>query len=328
MQHHPKLLDAEAYIAHATESISRAKNRVFLLTMVMCYDEATAAFFDELIAAAERGIEVVVAADMFSYSELGGHFRLRSQFSRSIKPITILNRKLKKAGVKVHWLGNQAASIVSGRTHTKWCVIDNTVYTFGGVNLYEQGIRSTDYMFHIDDPQLAGALCAEEKRIIASNRNNHSYRSHTFGDETNRVLIDGGFVGDSIIYRHACKLAEKATAITYVSQYCPTGRLSRLLKKKSATLYFNPWNQANSLNALTIRVGSALSGLKTAYTRSEYIHCKCMLFTLPDGSQRAITGSHNFSSGGVWLGTREIALETSDSQTIMQLERFIEKHIA
>lgn len=328
MPHHPKLLDSEAYLADAIEAIERATERIYLMTMIMCYDDATSTFFDAVTQAIERGVKVVIAADMFSYSELGGHFRFRSRRSRSIQPITELNRKLKKAGVKIHWLGNQAASIVSGRTHTKWCIVDNTVYAFGGVNLYEEGVHSTDYMFCVKDEELADKLCAEQERIIAVNRANHSYRSHMFGDDQSRVLIDGGFVGDSIIYRHACKLAQEATHITYVSQYCPTGKLGRLLEKVPSTLYFNPWNQANSLNAVVIRIGSALSGLKTNYTRSEYLHCKCMIFTLADGTKRALTGSHNFSSGGVWLGTREVALETSDPHVITQLETFIARHIA
>ena len=93
-------------------------------------------------------------------------------------------------------------------------------------------------------------------------------------------------------------------------------------------LYFNPWNQAKSLNALFIRVESKLTGLKTRYTRSAYIHGKFIIYTMPDGSKVAITGSHNFAQGGVWLGTREIALETRDSHVIKQLEQFLEKYIA
>ena len=328
MQHHPKLLDAEHYVARATEDVRNAQKRICLISIVMCYDEATAEFFDAVVEAAGRGVEITVASDMFAYSELGGHFHFRSQFSRSIRPITELKRRLRKAGVKMHWLGSQASSMISGRTHTKWCIVDDVVYSFGGVNMYESGIHSSDYMLRVEDAALADKLCAEQKHIVSANHDNHSYRSHMFGDDTYQVLIDGGFVGDSIVYRHACNLTKEAVSVTYVSQYCPTGKLGRLLEKTSSTLYFNPWNQANSLNAAAIRVGTLLSGLKTSYKRSNYIHCKCMIFTFADGSKRAITGSHNFSSAGVWLGTREVALETSDPHIIKQLERFIAKHIA
>ena len=41
----------------------------------------------------------------------------------------------------------------------------------------------------------------------------------------------------------------------------------------------------------------------------------------------AITGSHNFVSGGVFLGTREVALETTNKKIIIQLERFFKEHV-
>lgn len=42
---------------------------------------------------------------------------------------------------------------------------------------------------------------------------------------------------------------------------------------------------------------------------------------------RAITGSHNFIFGAVMLGTREIALETSDITYINQLISFVDNNI-
>lgn len=328
MDSRPKLLSSAEYVADCTKAVRSARRRISLLTMIVVYDESTAIFFDALMEASKRGVEITATADSFSYSELGGHFRLHSQFSRSIKPITELKKRLKQAGIKLNWLGNQATSIVSGRTHIKWCVVDDTVYAFGGVNLYAEGIRATDYMFRVRDAFLADKLCAEHRHILAANQANRPYRSHMYGDDKRQVLIDGGFVGDSIIYRRACKLAREATSIVYVSQYCPTGKLAHIIKKKDATLYYNPSNTAKSLNALAIRIGTVLTGLTTNYKRPNYLHCKCMLFTLPDGSKRAITGSHNFSAAGVWLGTREVALETSDPHIIEQLERFITKNIA
>lgn len=323
-----RLLSPDEYIADAIDRIANATARVSLLTMIVVEDEATHQLIDELCDAAIRGVSVTVAADMFTYTEIGGHFHLNTRHSKKVRHLTNMQDRLRKSGVNFRWLGAVASSLINGRTHSKWLVVDDYVYAFGGVNLYELGLHNTDYMFRLKDPLLAERLVSEEQRILQADHGNHAYRAHKFGDDTNCVLIDGGFAGDSIIYRHACRLAQKATHITYVSQFCPTGRLGRLLEKTSSVLYFNPWNQATSLNALAIRVGSALSGLKTSYKRQEYIHCKCMIFTLPDGSKRAITGSHNFSAAGVWLGTREVALETSDPHIIKQLERFIARYIA
>ncbi len=323
-----QLLDSEEYVQDATKAISLARNRISLLTMIMCYDESTADFFDAIAAAKARGVTVTTSLDTFTYAELGGHFRFHSQFSKKINAIALLKKKFRAAGIKLNWLGSYAPILISGRTHGKWLVVDDTVYTFGGVNLYEFGIHSTDYMFKVTDKSLADRLVDEHARILSSSKNGRLYGSHSFGDDTSQVLIDGGIIGDSIIYRRVCKLATEAAHITYVSQYCPTGKIGHLLKKNDTKLYFNPWNQANSLNSLFIRVESKLTGLRTSYTRSGYIHGKFIIYTMPDGSKIAITGSHNFAQGGVWLGTREIALETRDPHVIKQLEQFVKNYIA
>ena len=48
---------------------------------------------------------------------------------------------------------------------------------------------------------------------------------------------------------------------------------------------------------------------------------------MPNGNKIAITGSHNFMFGSVVLGTREVALETSDTAIIAQLEKFFKNHV-
>ena len=45
------------------------------------------------------------------------------------------------------------------------------------------------------------------------------------------------------------------------------------------------------------------------------------------GSKIALSGSHNFMRGSGIMGTREIALETSDPAIIKQLEAFRKKYI-
>ena len=112
------------------------------------------------------------------------------------------------------------------------------------------------------------------------------------------------------------ELAKAAKRITYVSQYCPTGRLSAYLKKADSRLYFNPWRTAKLPNSVIIRFGELFSGLASSYTRSTYLHAKFIIFDMPDGTRVALTGSHNFPRGGMWVGTREIALETTDKHII------------
>ncbi len=317
------------YIREATELINKATHRVAFISMVLTNDVSTDELVDALAAAAKRGVEVQVAGDMFTYTELSGQFIPSHYYSKSVRSTTRMARTLAGAGVDFHWLGRLNITTVSGRTHSKWCVVDDTIFSFGGVNLYDQALENTDYMFRLTNHELANRLVKEQRRIVASDKARSSYRSHSFQlDSTSTVLFDAGFFGDSIIYKRACELAAESAHITLVSQYCPTGKLNRLLKQTGSTVYFNQWQQASGFNRFVIRLGMFLTGQSSSYTRTAYLHAKCIIFTLNDGSKVAITGSNNFVHGGVLLGTREIALETRDPRIISQLEAFIKKHVA
>lgn len=322
-----KLLSADTYVSDVVREIDRASMRVYLISTIFNEDADTEPLFLALKRAAKRGLDVDVAADMYTFTEIGGHLSFRSQFNTRLRSVSNIKRSLRKSNAKFVWLGNDTSTLLNGRTHSKWIIVDDIVYSFGGTNLYKAGLSHVDFMLKATSKEIADRLANEQRRIIASVRNRHAYRSHFFGDSTNTILIDGGFVGNSIIYKRACQLVEEAAHTIFVSQYCPNGKLARLLKTDSAELYFNPWRLANSLNAAVIRIASLITGLKTLYKKQTYIHAKFIICTMPDGTKVAITGSHNFSQGGVWLGTREIALETRDPNVIKQLEAFVKKEL-
>jgi len=323
-----KLLLPAEYVAQATECVDKATSRVYLLSMVLADHTATHTLVDAIERAARRGVKVVVAADIFTFGEVTTGFLPFSYYSPGGKETASMVKILRKAGVKFHWLGRGRVTIVNGRTHSKWCIVDDTVFSFGGVNTYEGGIENVDYMFRITNERVADRLVDEQERIQSTDKSasNHPSISHEFVDFS--VLLDGGFIGQSIIYRRACELAKEAIAITFVSQYCPTGKLARLLKKNNTTFYFNKPNQATALNKAVLTVSIALSGLKTSYERDTYLHAKCIIFMMPDGSKVAISGSHNFAYAGVILGTREVAIETNEPAIIAQLESFVKNHVA
>ncbi len=319
----PKFLLPKEYVTDAAKHIRNATSRVSFLCMVVADDQSTDELIDALAEAAERGVTVEVAADVFTYSELGGFVwptRYRTKQSRAT---TRMSKRFIKSGVKFTWLGRTHSLIYSGRTHIKWCVVDDTVYSFGGVNLYEKGIESHDYMFKIVDNELADKLIDEYHRLTRADAGGYAYRSHSFPHADDTILIDGGFFGDSIIYRRVCNLAKDAKKVVLVSQYCPTGKLSRILKKTDTKLYFNLPSNAKGMNKLVIKAGMFVTGNKSLYKKSRYLHAKCMLFTMNDGRTIAITGSHNFSNAGVILGTREIALQTENQDVISHLKKFI-----
>jgi cardiolipin synthase len=318
-----KLVLPGEYVQQATELVNQAQKRVFLISMVVADHPATQELIAAIKAAARRGVYVTVTADIFTFGEVSGGFLPIRYYSPRFKEVTAMVKSLKAAGVHFQWLGRSRMTLLSGRTHSKWCVIDDDCFVFGGVNLYQEGVaENTDYMFRLHNNKLADRLAYEQERIIKAERTSTNYPSVTYELEGNDVLIDGGIIAQSVIYRRAIELAREAAHITFVSQYCPTGKLARILKKKNVDLYFNRPERASTLNKLLIRLSMFSSGLTTLYTKEPYLHAKFILFTMQDGSKVAITGSHNFAYTGVLFGTREIALETSDDAVITQLESF------
>lgn len=323
-----KLVLPPDYVAQAAALVQQATRRVSLIALVIADHPATHDLIAALEAAAQRGVTVSVAADIFTYGEVSGSFLPVRYYNKQSRAATNMAKRFKTAGVKFHWLGNGHMTLLNGRTHSKWCVVDDTVFTFGGVNLYQDGIASNDYMFRVENAELATALVAEQTRIQRIERLSQNYSSHRKQFDNAIVLFDGGVMGHSIIYKRACALAEAATEIVFVSQYCPTGKLARILKKKPYHLFFNRIEQATILNKILLWINTHISGLTTEYLREQYLHAKYIIFTMPNGEKVAITGSHNFAYTGVLFGTREVALETKDPAIIQQLEAFTRDRVA
>lgn len=321
----PKLLTGDQYARQLVQAIRHAKKRVLVMTTTFRDDDPRSrAIINALCDAADRGVEISVCADTFTYLE-PKEFILRSprrQPARAYRAVQ-LERRLKKHHIAFQWLGRKANLLFAGRTHAKWTVVDNIVYSFGGVNLDNESFENTDYIMKFTSAKLARAIATEHAAIRASDRRGGARRSHTYKlDKTSTVLFDGGFIGDSIIYRRALSLARQAASITLVSQYCPTGALNRILVRKHATIYFNHWRHASSINKLLISLGMLTAKQHTNYQHDNYLHAKFIIFTMPDDTKIAITGSHNFMYGSGLSGTREIALETTDPHIIKQLEAF------
>lgn len=317
-----KLISPTEYISQAAEAARHATDHIHLISLVIADHNNTHELIKELELAAKRGVKVVIAADIFTYGEVSTGFLPFRYYSAGISATDKMVKDLKRAGVKFNWLGRGRVTFFNGRTHSKWCVIDDEIFSFGGVNIYDSGIANHDYVFRLTSKRLAERLVEEQTRILKAERTAANYPSVAYEHPRMDVLFDGGIIGQSIIYRRACELAKKAEHIVFISQYCPTGRLARILKKRKTEFYYNRVDQAEGLNKIVIYLSQLVSGLSTAYTQEKYLHAKCIIYTMPDGSKHAISGSHNFAYTGVLLGTRELAIETTDSKIIKQLENF------
>jgi len=173
------------------------------------------------------------------------------------------------------------------------------------------------------DQKLADLLVKEHLAVERANKRGSTSRNHMAKIDIGKVLFDGGKFGGSIIYNEVVRLAHQAEEILLVSQYCPTGKLSKILTQKPSRVYFNQLENVDSkFNRAIIRLGKRSKRERNLYGRPKYLHAKFAIFTMPDGSKKAITGSHNFVAASSILGTREVALETDDKKIIAQLEKF------
>jgi len=329
--HPTKLFASGDYTPEVVKSIRNARHEIaIIVTTFRSDDERSEAIIEALCKAADRGVAISIYADTFTYLEPKEFilFSPKRQPSRAVQAMR-LERRLKRHGIQFHWLGRKANIILTGRTHTKWIVVDDIVYSFGGLNLDNESLTNIDYMFKIHDGKLAETILAEHVRIRRADQGGAGIRNHTYKlDELTDVLFDGGLIGSSLIYRRTAALAKQAEHITLVSQYCPTGPLTRILKAKRATVYYNHWRNASSVNRALIGLGMLSAKSTTAYKHDTYLHAKFAIFTMPSGGKVAISGSHNFMFGSGVVGTREVALETADPRIIQQLEKFCERYIA
>lgn len=329
--HPPKLLRSDEYARDLAAQIAKAREQIAItVTTFRDDDPLSHAIVDELCKAADRGVNVSVCVDTYTYLE-PKEFLLMSpkrQPARAVRALR-LERELKQHGVSFRWLGRKASAIVYGRTHCKWVVVDDTVYSFGGVNLDAESFTNTDFMMRHNNPQLAEIIIKEHSRVLRADKGGGAYRSHAVTlDAKTSLLFDGGLIADSLIYRRAYQLASEADSILCVSQYSPTGKLLRMLKRKNTKLYFNDWRNATLANRMIIKISTFRSDHATEYTRDNYLHAKFIIFTMPGGSKVALSGSHNFMFGSGAVGTREVAMETTDSTIIRQLEAFYTAYVA
>lgn len=328
--HSPKLLPAADYARDVAKKIAKARYRVAMIaTTFRANDERSQAIVDELVRAAERGVDVCICADTFTYIE-PKEFILRAPKRQPVRAMQALKleRRIKRAGGSFHWLGRKANTLFAGRTHSKWTVIDDIAYVGGGVNMDDESFSNVDYMFRFSDQALADRLIQEQQHIYRADRGGGAARNHSAPvSKSTTILFDNGLPTNSLIYKRARALAKQAEHIALVSQYCPTGALNRTLKRKQAVLYFNHWRTASSLNKLLIRLGMMTARQKTLYNHDRYLHAKFLIAIMPDGSKAAITGSHNFMYGSGLVGTREVALETYDPHLIRQLETFRRRYV-
>jgi cardiolipin synthase len=315
-----KVVLAQDYTAQITQLINSAKKRIVIAAMTMRAGEVAGPILQAVVNAARRGINVHIVADVFCQHGSNrpdgiSHSRFRHDCAQTRE---LLN-EIHALGGTVDWVGRIGLNPYAGRMHCKATIIDDNVFSFGGVNFCDDGFRNIDYMLYVKDAAVANDVHNIVGNLPATNIEMPLNAANT-------LLYDGGRKGESLIYDRACELAGRARAVVYVSQMCPTGRLADVLKQAKATCYFNqPAKTGLKPSTLAQLWDNWRTGTINHYEGDAYVHAKCMLFELKDGTKAVLSGSHNFSWRGVTFGTKEIALLSTDPELWRKLQAIVYK---
>jgi cardiolipin synthase A/B len=319
------LVSPQEYCDRLLALLSGAKERVVLAAMVVRAGPRTGEVLEAIAAAAERGVRVHILADIYGMHKVSQpDYLSKNGFEQELAQTrAIFGRITAQPHGGVSWVGRIGLNPYTGRYHAKVVVIDSTVFSFGGINFTADALQNIDYMLQAEDPVLAATL----ERLIADNgKGLPTTDLELLLDQQNTLLFDAGNRNISVIYNRACELAKQSSRITYVSQMCPTGPLARLIKATSHTCYFNqPTQTGFRPDTLAQLWDGWRSGIVNHYSGSTFLHAKCILYELRDGSRVSLSGSHNFSWRGVAFGTKEIALCSTSKEVWHGLQEIVYK---
>jgi phosphatidylserine/phosphatidylglycerophosphate/cardiolipin synthase-like enzyme len=302
---------ARDYYAQLLQLILSAKKRIVLAAMTVRAGPDSGRILRAITTAARRGVAVHVVADVFCQHAINRpNYLNRSGFRAECAETRELLNEIHALGGTVDWVGKMGLNPYAGRYHVKASVVDDHIFSFGGVNFCDDAFGNIDYMLYAKSASLANTL---ESLIISNGQGLPALDSEMPIDARNTILFDAGTRGVSVIYARACELAAKAAKITYISQMCPSGRLGTLIKQTQYTCHFNRPEQTGwRPDSLAQYWDNWRTGIVNHYESEQYLHAKCILYELKDGTTAAISGSHNFSWRGVAFGTKEIALCSTD----------------
>lgn len=321
------LLTTEQYYQALLRQIPQAKKRVVIAAMIVLWGERTAPILAMLKDAVQRGVQVTILLD--NYTRLPSLYGLQPRSSRKdrVRQTFRALEDLSRDGAQVYCFGKIGFPPYKGRCHVKITVVDDTSYSFGGVNFYDQMFGGQiDYMLCSKSSDVADCLEQLVKRIGSSHPPLPDGEVPIGKDTT--VLFDGGQPGRSLIYERACELSSQAQRVHFVGWATPSGPLCKLLDETKSTFYYNrpermirPESWAQAFDEQRYRVDNSYQG-------KGFIHAKYMLFELPGGKKALLSGSHNFSYRGVSFGTQEITVYSTNPALWQELHAFLQKHIA
>lgn len=320
-----ELLEAEDYYQALLKEVPKAKKRIVIAAMIVLWGERTAPIFIMLQDALKRGVKVTILLD--NYTRLPSLYGLNPKSSRKDRVAQTMRalEDLSRQGAHVFCFGKIGFPPYKGRCHIKTTIVDDTSYSFGGINFFDQVFDFADYMLVSHDPKVADCLEQLVERI------GRTHPPLLDGEvpvaKGTVILFDGGRPKHSLIYERACELTARAKRVHFFGLMVPSGQLAVLLHETDSTIYFNRPEQMLPIDSLGQAFDQQRYRVENKYRGDGFIHAKFMLFELPGGKKALLSGSHNFSYRGVSFGTQEIALQSSNPELWDKLYKFMQKQI-
>ena len=319
------------------KKISSTKRGDRVAMMVMDFnltDSLIETVFDELVAAAGRGVETWLSVDAHTFM-FNHEPRNLSQYWVH-NDIDHLSKRLLKKSRRLQELAQQPTghvaiinkptrgltNPVAGRSHTKTTIINDYVFV-GGCNF--QHSESIDLMVGWHDKKIANQLYGFVTSVIKHESTNPVLKgvdSVTMVDQQTTLIIDAGIKNQSTILKEALQLIDEAEkSILITCQYFPNSLTAKHLAAahnrgvEVEVIYAHPSVQGHfgglgqwvSILRERTRVPAELFQ-KMIPKSGNPLHAK-----LVATDKGAIIGSHNYVKAGVLLGTCEIALIRHDA---------------
>jgi cardiolipin synthase A/B len=318
-------LPSSAYYKALLKGVESAQKRIIIQAMDVRWGPRLEELVPLLEQAAQRGVEVRIIGDAYSKFQATMPHIARGA-SPSWRHINAINERLRSYHAHITYTGKVGLNPFAGRTHSKITILDDRVYTFGGINFTDDSFQNTDYMLEIDDPLLANRLYRLVRNIEQGSRRPLPDLEEQLGGEAT-LLFDGGTPKSSIIYDTACKIVSTAVRVYYVSQMCPSGPLAKKITATNNACYFIKARQADPPANFALLVDKARYKITNRYQGSKYIHAKFILTEDRNGSKHVLSGTNNFSWRGVAYGTREIAVHSTDPALWQSFYAFLQHEI-
>lgn len=319
------IVPTREYLGQLAEAISVAHQRIVIHAMVLLWDDTTAPMAKLIELSLGRGVEVWIVGDIYSKYFSDKTKRSAPENKESVWSHTsAINHRLESAGAHITYVGKLGLNPFKNRCHSKITIVDDGIYSFGGINFDAGSFENHDYMLYVQDHDLANRLQDIVKDITLGKVLDDT--SGPIRPDTT-LLFDGGKPGRSVIYKTACDIVANAEKVYYTSQMCPSGRLARLINRIDNECYFNRPSQTGFPSNLALKLDKSRYQINNRYTGDKYIHAKLILCEYADGSRHIVSSSNNYSWRGVAYGTKEIGIHSTNSELWDYFYEYIQTNI-